>query len=368
MIYLTVTAMNTLGYVARRFDGLAAAKAPASSERPLPRVNTWSSKSFLFPHSSPKRSHSSPSLHQSSSSPSIPQRDAVTGAPPSPRSKHHLESVIDRIFFIRVFLMVWDRLRAAWSSIVDHVSLLTWRNAIAIDNLSSARNKGKSKEIEPEPSVLNLDIIRSASNSNSVSVVVQPDSSQTHTPASTPRSATPVLNTKKAPFHLVPKTLVLDLDETLIHSTSRPIPWQGSSGSGLLGLGSFGQRNKSAGHMVEVVLGGHSILYHVYKRPFVDFFLRTVRLPLSNLRISAIYLSYIRFRDGILSLFLLRQCRNMRIQSLIGWMQVVAFYRIAFSVMYVIPHAFSECLPHDSLRVYSLVPNCQMAHTLKTCL
>ncbi|PPQ85871.1 hypothetical protein CVT26_004001 [Gymnopilus dilepis] len=28
--------------------------------------------------------------------------------------------------------------------------------------------------------------------------------------------------------------------------------------------------------MVEVVLGGRSTLYHVYKRPFVDYFLRTV--------------------------------------------------------------------------------------------
>ena len=31
-----------------------------------------------------------------------------------------------------------------------------------------------------------------------------------------------------------------------------------------------------AGRMVEVVLNGKSTLYHVYKRPFVDFFLRTV--------------------------------------------------------------------------------------------
>jgi len=280
--------MNTLGYVARQFDVLAAAKAPPSSEKPLPRVSTWSSKSFLFPHSSPKRSHSSPSLQQSSSSPSIPQLDAVTGTPTLPRSKHHLESVIDQIFFIRVFLMVWDHLKAAWSSIVEHVGLLTWRNAIAIDKLSSARDKGKSKEIEPDliHSALNLDIIRSTSNSGSTPLIVQRDSSplsqtQTNSPASTSRSATPVLNTKKAPFHLVPKTLVLDLDETLIHSTSRPIPWQGSSGSGLLSLGSFGQRNK--GHMVEVVLGGRSTLYHVYKRPFVDFFLRTVCLYFSKL-------------------------------------------------------------------------------------
>ena len=272
--------MNTLSYVARQFDGLATAKPPPSSGR-LQRVNTWSSKSFLFPLSSPKRSHSSPSLHQihqSSSSPSKPQLDAVTITPPLPRSKHHLESVIDQIFFIRVFLMVWDHLKAAWSSVVDNIGLLTWRNAIAIDKLSSARDKGKSKEIEQDPSALNLDIINSTSNSGSVLLVAQADSSQTHTPASTSRSATPILNAKKAPFHLVPKTLVLDLDETLIHSTSRPIPWQGSSGSSLLSLGSFGQRNKGAGHMVEVVLGGRSTLYHVYKRPFVDFFLRTVRL------------------------------------------------------------------------------------------
>jgi CTD nuclear envelope phosphatase 1 len=215
--------------------------------------------------------------------------------------------------------MVWDHLKAAWSSVVDHVGLLTWRNAIAIDKLSSARDKGKSKEIEQDPSALNLDIIRSASNSGSVLLVAQADSSQTHTPASTSRSATPVLNAKKAPFHLVPKTLVLDLDETLIHSTSRPIPWQGSSGSSLLSLGSFGQRNKGAGHMVEVVLGGRSTLYHVYKRPFVDFFLRTVRLYLSKLDRFTKQVEFdIRFPGGILSLFLLRQCKNMRIQSLIG--------------------------------------------------
>ncbi|KAL1937735.1 hypothetical protein VTO73DRAFT_12888 [Trametes versicolor] len=91
-------------------------------------------------------------------------------------------------------------------------------------------------------------------------------------PASTrSRSITPTPPSKQTtPFHL-PKTLVLDLDETLIHSTSRPIPSAG--GSGLFG---FGGRNKGAGYTVEVVLGGRSTLYHVYKRPFVDYFLRKV--------------------------------------------------------------------------------------------
>jgi hypothetical protein len=48
-------------------------------------------------------------------------------------------------------------------------------------------------------------------------------------------------------------------------------------GGGLLGLsGLFGGTRQGGGHMIEVVLGGKSTLYHVYKRPFVDFFLRKV--------------------------------------------------------------------------------------------
>ncbi|KAJ8330409.1 Nuclear envelope morphology protein 1 [Batrachochytrium dendrobatidis] len=50
------------------------------------------------------------------------------------------------------------------------------------------------------------------------------------------------------------KTLVLDLDETLIHSTSR------------------GSRRHD--FIVEVLVNSHICLYHVYKRPHVDLFLR----------------------------------------------------------------------------------------------
>lgn len=52
------------------------------------------------------------------------------------------------------------------------------------------------------------------------------------------------------------KTLVLDLDETLIHSTSRG--------------------GRAHAHMVEVMMDKHAILYYVYKRPHVDYFLRKV--------------------------------------------------------------------------------------------
>lgn len=55
------------------------------------------------------------------------------------------------------------------------------------------------------------------------------------------------------------KTLILDLDETLIHSLSKG-------------------GKMSSGHMVEVRLGTHAILYYVHKRPFCDFFLEKVAL------------------------------------------------------------------------------------------
>ncbi|MBW0500786.1 hypothetical protein O181_040501 [Austropuccinia psidii MF-1] len=68
------------------------------------------------------------------------------------------------------------------------------------------------------------------------------------------------------------KTLVLDLDETLIHSTSRLGGMGGSNGW-------TNQTSNSAGlkaRVVEVVLDGRIVVYHVYKRPWVDFFLKTV--------------------------------------------------------------------------------------------
>lgn len=81
-------------------------------------------------------------------------------------------------------------------------------------------------------------------------------------PAS-PMLSTPPLSAPRIP-RLIPKTLVLDLDETLIHSTSRPYPSIGTRGNGL------------KMRVVEVVLDGRSTVYTVYKRPWVDFFLRKV--------------------------------------------------------------------------------------------
>jgi len=231
--------MNTLGYVARQFDVLAAPKTPPSTptsdhRTELPRVSSWSTKSLFSSTRLPKRSHSSPSF------PSPPS--SVVDSKPQSKEKH-IEAVFNRIFFIRAFLLVWDQLRSACSSLY----------------LSIRRTTMEIDSSPPPPSV------------DTPSALLTPPSSASHS-----RAGTPTLATKKTPFHLVPKTLVLDLDETLIHSTSRPIPSQSTGSGSLLTLGSWGKANRGTGHMVEVVLGGRSTLYHVYKRPFVDFFLRTV--------------------------------------------------------------------------------------------
>ncbi|TFK43581.1 HAD-like domain-containing protein [Crucibulum laeve] len=316
--------MNSLTYLSRQFDVLASAKTPPStpsSEHPprrggessLPRISTWSTKSFLFPlpsRHSPKRSFSSPSIApvQHKSLPSLPT-SPPSSSPSSPPSEPpplcskppHLESVLRQIFFIRVFLLVWDNLKSAWASLAEQISALAWyRGNAAIETVPLLQEKGKGRAVEcavEETSPARLehtstqisppllqayrsttDPIISVTLSTSESPSSQLSSSSAvaqQSASSTPRSSTPVLNARKTPFHF-PKTLVLDLDETLIHSTSRPIASAGGSGSGLFGLGPLSRRNKGAGHMVEVVLGGRSTLYHVYKRPFVDFFLRTV--------------------------------------------------------------------------------------------
>ncbi|KAH9809690.1 NLI interacting factor-like phosphatase-domain-containing protein [Melampsora americana] len=122
--------------------------------------------------------------------------------------------------------------------------------------------------------------------SNLLSVPSTPSKSLNH-PSTKSKNRKPIKQIKKIPIqpksestttllgNTRNKTLVLDLDETLIHSTSR---LGGMGGTGTLGGGGTG----SAVHaslkvrVVEVVLDGRIVVYHVYKRPWVDFFLKTV--------------------------------------------------------------------------------------------
>ncbi|KAH6914958.1 NLI interacting factor-like phosphatase [Coprinopsis sp. MPI-PUGE-AT-0042] len=272
--------MNTLGFVARQIESIAvpAPRAPPStptSEGHEPanirRVSTWST-SLLFPPR-PQRTQSSPSFvlqrppsgSISSTSTHLPTLDVPKQDPPQSRSKHDLESVINQIFFLRVFLVVWSKLKVAWTSLVgqmDGMYAFNWRRAFVTIEINTSSRSPSTTTLSPS---LHLSSVQPQADSESL-----PASEPSTEPPAPARRSAAALSTKKSPFHLQ-KTLVLDLDETLIHSTSRPLSAQGG-----WGFGSLGRRKMPAGRMVEVVLNGKSTLYHVYKRPFVDFFLRTV--------------------------------------------------------------------------------------------
>ncbi|WFD34794.1 protein-serine/threonine phosphatase [Malassezia cuniculi] len=100
----------------------------------------------------------------------------------------------------------------------------------------------------------------------------------------------PALRMPNRVIQETPKVLVLDLDETLIHSTVRPaargfLGPPGAAGGGssflsLLGLGLRGSGSFVSSRLqlcqIEVVINGRSIIYQVYKRPWADYFLKKV--------------------------------------------------------------------------------------------
>lgn len=342
--------MNSLTYLSRQFDVLASARTPPSTPAAetvpllpeadngeiagLKRVQTWSTKP-LFPLSlgdsstpSLQRSYSSPSeIHpsdptlQSSVSASVPsqpstrrmskpssRRPSVAASEKGIRPKSSTETVLRRIFFIRVLLSLWHWLYNLWLSITRQNGLVRAPDVV-VEEGTDEDEKDSDDEVKDEKP-LGLELHPAPPNpipiqpplaattpeyinpvTRSVSsppppqfdppVIIESGSTITVTTASrvhdspNRRTPTPTLPTHKTPLHRQ-KTLVLDLDETLIHSTSRPL--DAHHGGGLLSTLGIGRRNKGAGHTVEVVLGGRSTIYHVYKRPFVDYFLRKVCL------------------------------------------------------------------------------------------
>jgi CTD nuclear envelope phosphatase 1 len=333
--------MNSLTYLSRQFDVLASPRTPPStpseernsflndggvralqqdgtSDTSLKRIKTWSTKSFLFPPalrttrpSTPKRSHSSPADIITMAA--LATRSTTTNSSEvTVRSKAGAYSLLRRVFFVRVFVALWNALRSGWASLARRDAARTADTTVEEGTDTDEKETEDESQGEkfvslvsstpphqppispfPSPPSANVPSIiyslhRSDTDpafssesqlgigsSQSQQLLSLSSSQSTVLSGSTSRCETPPFPTRKTPFHL-PKTLVLDLDETLIHSTSRPLFASGSGGSGLLGLGGFGKRNKGAGHVVEVVLGGRSTLYHVYKRPFVDYFLRKV--------------------------------------------------------------------------------------------
>jgi CTD nuclear envelope phosphatase 1 len=324
--------MNSLTYLSRQFDVLASSRTPPNTpttEYPSSSADdstmnhraaehtAWSLRSLVAPPPLRRRSFSSPPR-----APVLRRRPSIRSAiRAKPQSTG--QGLIRRIFFVRILELVWHALCTAAASLrvddVWHGRRLTPRGLrikrrAAGAGTEASEDEGKgvaalspAHQVVPEqaPSASESTTISPASAHSLIPTVKPPPvsristdppapgatlsdrsalayappqpfgflmptppPSRTPTPTYSPSAGLPIAP-RKTPFHL-PKTLVLDLDETLIHSTSRPLP-----AAGIRGL--FGAR-RAASHTVEVVMGGRSTLYHVYKRPFVDFFLRKVRV------------------------------------------------------------------------------------------
>jgi CTD nuclear envelope phosphatase 1 len=309
--------MNSLTYISRRFDLLASPRntppsmqlSPSLTTRqPAVQSTTWSLRSLLVPPPLSRRSF--PSLPPIPVLPPTPSIHAAICSKPQSTTR----GILRRIFFIRLLELVWDVLCAAATSLrMDDV----WhgrrfpprgfgRKSILVGEKPSIRGREGTvaTPVTSEQALSLAESVASSAHASSSPINPLPDShipagplvsntapsirsslaypppqafaalmptpppSRASTPTYSPSAGLPI-TPRRTPFHS-PKTLILDLDETLIHSTSRPLP-----APGIRGL--FGARS-AASHTVEVVMGGRSMLYHVYKRPFVDFFLRKVRV------------------------------------------------------------------------------------------
>lgn len=169
----------------------------------------------------------------------------------------------------------------------------TWRG---VPPLSTDEEKGTR-----QAQVVSLALQVSHKNASSPSL--PHPGSRTHSPSPSLSASSSIPRAPAAPPRLTPKTLVLDLDETLIHSTSRAV-----------GLG--GKRGAPKGlktRVVEVVLDGRSTVYTVYKRPWVDFFLRKVSLhprPAQSDHNGLTSVALYRYRHGTRSSSSRRPCPN----------------------------------------------------------
>ena len=330
-VYLP-TAMNSLSYLSRQFDAIVAsssssgpprsASSPGPSQGPPRRISLPSS--LHPPHPSIRQSRRISAtfrfLDAPASSafpiptPQSPTEQTPVGSfvpssqsPMSPSTSQQIHpksspDLISQLAFVRVLLALWTLVRNAWRSLsirarhsVPEPEIEVGSEQVPQDAVRSdggidldddsgeegivIRCKHKSSLLQYEVQDLHPELLLSPPrNSSNDKLIRTPEkgcpSPMRLTPTPPPISQHPP---RPTPFHYQ-KTLVLDLDETLIHSTSRPFANFSHSPSSLFGLKAFRRGSLGNSHTVEVVLGGKCTTYHVYKRPFVDYFLRKVRL------------------------------------------------------------------------------------------
>lgn len=317
--------MNSLAYLSRQYDVLASTppSTPTAEHADLrlrgrdttpparaKRTRSWARDNLLSLASKDgaKRSRSSPAL-AALSAPSSSKKHQLQVPPPLPLpapepspAEHLARWGLERwrrTWVVRTWIVLWDALAQAYRVLVRRrIVLAAAPPAVRIEHESAAESsdddvlvtRARPRKASTVPQVQMTDteselpmlLLSLPAPPRAPGLLPTPlanvllSYSPPPSVPSTQPGTPPPGSSRRTAFHHLPKTLVLDLDETLIHSTSRPLHAGAGAGGGLLGLG-WGRRGKPGGHMVEVVLGGRSTLYHVYKRPFVDYFLRKVR-------------------------------------------------------------------------------------------
>ena len=327
--------MNSLSYLSRQFDAIVASSfsaASSSSSRPRSASSPGLSQGSHRRPSLPSSLHSlRPSALQSRRisptlrfldipppstvpipTPQSPTEQTPPGpfvpssqSPMSPSASKQIHpnsspDLISQLAFVRVLLALWTIVRNIWRSLsirrrrpvpepeVEVESepvpqeVARSQAAIPLDDDSSEeciiiRRRPESSLVQWEVQDMSPESPLSLSTTT-VSKLIQTPAKESSSPMRLTPTPPPISHQphRTTPFHS-PKTLVLDLDETLIHSTSRPFTNYSHSPSSLFGLKAFRRGSLGNSHTVQVVLGGKCTTYHVYKRPFVDYFLRKVR-------------------------------------------------------------------------------------------
>lgn len=326
--------MNSLSYLSRQFDAIVASAsssaASTSSRRPRsassPGPSQSSPRRASLPSSllptrpsarQPRRISATFRLFEASASstmpiltPQSPTEQTPVGpcvtssqSPMSPSASQQIHSksspdLISQLAFVRVLLALWTLVRNAWRSLLirgrhsvpepeikvesDPVPQEVVRSQGGIDLEDDSSEEGIVIRRRPKLCLLRCEIqdlrpepLLSPSTTTTSDVIRTPVRESSSPMRLTP-TPPPLSHHRPTPFHSQ-KTLVLDLDETLIHSTSRPFANYSHSPSSLFGLKAFRRGSFGNSHTVQVMLGGKCTTYHVYKRPFVDYFLRKVR-------------------------------------------------------------------------------------------
>lgn len=333
------TTMNSLSYLSRQFDAIIASSSSSAASASANRPRSASSPGPF--QSSPRRASLPSSLHPprlsvrqsrrisatfrfldapiSSTVPIPPPQSPTEQTPvgpfvppsqssmsPSTSQQVHPKSspdLISQLAFVRVLLAFWTLVRNAWRSLSIRgrhsvpepeievgsepvpQEVIRSEGDIDLDDDSGEeciviRRKHKPSLLQQfEVQKLHLESLISPSAGVGNDKLIRTPAKEGPSPMRLTPTPPPISQQqpRPTPFHSQ-KTLVLDLDETLIHSTSRPFANFSHSPSSLFGLKAFRRGSLAHSHTVEVVLGGKSTIYHVYKRPFVDYFLRKVRL------------------------------------------------------------------------------------------